>query len=133
MSMENIQFHCLAKVLNDEDRRVFRSITGFDFVNFDGKYDTIPNETIQAVYDKMSEGELNSLFEKYGVLGLRPYDGKHEIADGIMPESNVQLRIQCRESVGGAAALGKDGKWYWTFDMRLDIECEFTVTHWEYL
>jgi hypothetical protein len=131
--MKNLRVHCLAKVLNNDDRKILQDITGFDFIDFDGTYDSIPDETIQDVYEKMSESELEALFEKYGILGVMPYDGKHAIADGIVPKPNVQLRIECKEPVGGAAALGRDGKWYWTFDMRLDVECEFTVTHWEYL
>lgn len=130
--MKNLRFHCLAKVLSDDDRRILRDVTGFNFVNFDSTYDNIPDETIQDVYKKMSEDELESLFKKYGILGVMPYDGKHALVDGLFPKPDVQLCIECEEPVGGAAAFS-NGKWYWTYDMRLDMECEFTVAHWEYL
>lgn len=131
--MEKLRFHCLAKFLNADDRKYLRDITGFDFVHHDGVYDIISDETIQDIYKKIPVGELERLFKKYGILEIRPDDGKHAIVDGFMPEPNVQLRIQCKEPIGGAAALGDDAKWYFTYDMRLDMECEFTVTHWEYL
>ena len=65
-----------------------------------------------------------------------PDDGQHYVGDR-MPEAGVQLMIYCEENDdsvgGGAAALGNDGKWYWTRDWKLYQECKYTVTHWRYL
>lgn len=130
--MEDIRLHCLSKVLDADDRKMLQAISGYDFIRHDGTYDSIPEEAEQAIYGKMSADELEALFSKYGILGIREYDGKHSV-DEAMPEPNIQLCIECKEPIGGAVALGSDGKWYWTYDMRLDIPCEFTVTHWQYL
>lgn len=63
-------------------------------------------------------------------------DGKHSVED-CLPEPNVMLKIYCAENSdhvgGGAATLGKDGKWYWTFDCEIAEECTYPVTHWRYL
>ena len=62
-----------------------------------------------------------------------PSDGYHSVSDR-MPEPDVQLDIQCdNDDIGGAAALGEDGKWYWTWNGELDQEVTFEVTRWMYL
>lgn len=80
---------------------------------------------------------IDCLKDEQPLLKIKPYDGKHSVADGDMPEPNVQLYIYLAENAdsigGGAAALGEDGKWYWTFDYKLHQECKYTVTHWCYL
>lgn len=80
---------------------------------------------------------IDLLKDEQPLLKRKPYDGKHSVADGDMPEPNVQLAIYCAENAdsvgGGAAALGEDGKWYWTFNYKLDQECKNPVTHWIYL
>lgn len=79
---------------------------------------------IELLRDELKESRL---------LKRLPDTGKHSVEDGVMPEPNVQLIIDCAEDVGGAAAYGIDGKWYWTFDWEIKEECKFTVTHWRYL
>lgn len=63
-------------------------------------------------------------------------DGKHAVVDR-MPEPNVMLKIYCAENPdhvgGGAATLGADGKWYWTYNCEIAEECTYPVTHWRYL
>lgn len=80
---------------------------------------------------------IDELKDEQPELGRKPYDGKHSVADGDMPEPNIQLCIYCAENSdsvgGGAAALGTDGKWYWTHDWKLNQECKYPVTHWIYL
>lgn len=65
-------------------------------------------------------------------LKILPYDGEHKVSEKL-PEPNVQLSIDCKEPIGGAATFGEDGKWYWTYDWQRDIECTFTVESWCYL
>lgn len=80
---------------------------------------------------------IDRLKDEQPLLKRKPFDGKHSVAEGDMPEPNVQLIIYCAENPdsvgGGAAALGEDGKWYWTFDYKLSQECTYPVTHWIYL
>jgi hypothetical protein len=65
-----------------------------------------------------------------------PYDGVHLVRDEL-PEPNVQLCIDLEENEdsvgGGAAALGADGKWYWTFDGEITDDCRYKVKSWQYL
>lgn len=65
-------------------------------------------------------------------LKTLPDDGKHNVTEKL-PEPNVQLSIDCKEDIGGAATFGEDGKWYWTYDWQRDAECTFTVESWRYL
>lgn len=80
--------------------------------------------------------KIDELKEAQEELKRLPDDGKHSVADR-MPEAGVQLLIYCAENDdsvgGGAAALGEDGKWYWTYDYKLHEECKYPVTHWRYL
>lgn len=80
---------------------------------------------------------IDRLKDEQPLLKRKPFDGKHSVEEGDMPKPNVQLMIYCAENEdsvgGGAAALGADGKWYWTYDWKLDKECKYTVTHWRYL
>lgn len=100
------------------------------------EYSTEENLAIEAGIEECWK-RIDRLKEEQPMLKRRPDDGKHSVADGDMPEPNVQLMIYCAENEdsvgGGAAALGADGKWYWTYDWKLDKECKYTVTHWRYL
>lgn len=133
--MKNLRFRCLAKILNDEDYKVIRDFVGFDFYNESGY---ISSKSIQNIYERFPKEELERIFQKYGILEVIPDDGKHSLVDGDpLPKPNVQLMIYCAENNdsvhGGAATLGTDGKWYWTYDMRICKPCKYTVTHWRYL
>lgn len=80
--------------------------------------------------------KIDELKDAQEELKRLPDDGKHSVEDR-MPEPGVQLMIYCAENDdsvgGGAAALGEDGKWYWTYDLKLHKECKYEVTHWRYL
>lgn len=97
-------------------------------------------KTVSALEVLKSQGfepVVSATRDEQPELGRKPYDGKHSVADGDMPEPNIQLCIYCAENSdsvgGGAAALGTDGKWYWTHDWKLNQECKYPVTHWIYL
>lgn len=96
-------------------------------------------EEKQAIRRAINEcwRRIDRLKDEQPLLKIKQDDGKHTVSDGDMPEPNVQLFIYCAENAdsvgGGAAALGEDGKWYWTFDYKLHQECKYTVTHWSYL
>lgn len=100
------------------------------------EYTADENRYIDAAIEELWK-QTERLWDEMHLLKRRPYDGKHSVADGDMPEPGFQLSIYCapnEDSVGGGAAtLGADGKWYWTYDYRLDIECKYQVTHWQYL
>lgn len=79
---------------------------------------------------------LQAIRRPLNLLAWRLDDGKHAVTD-CLPEPNVMLKIYCAENSdhvgGGAATLGEDGKWYWTFDCEIAEECTYPVTHWRYL
>ena len=77
--------------------------------------------------------EVKDTFEE---LKRLPDDGRHCVKNR-MPEPGVQLMIYCAVNAdnvgGGEAALGEDGKWYWTRDYKLYEECKYPVVYWRYL
>lgn len=70
------------------------------------------------------------------MLKFLPYDGTHSVEDK-MPAPNTMLIIDCAENSdsvgGGAATLGIDGKWYWTYDCEIYEECKYPVARWQYM
>ena len=64
-------------------------------------------------------------------LKVLPYDGKHDVSEKL-PIPNTLLCIDCKESIGGVATLGDDGKWYWSYDYQMDEKCDYTVKNWRY-
>lgn len=107
-----------------------------DYCKHSGEYSTEEKLAIRRAIDECWR-RIDLLKDEQPLLKRKPFDGKHSVAKGDMPEPNVQLCIYCAENPdsvgGGAAALGEDGKWYWTFDYKLSQECKYPVTHWIYL
>ena len=79
---------------------------------------------------------LHAIRRSSKLMAWKPDDGKHAVTD-CLPEPEVMLKIYCAENAdhvgGGAATLGKDGKWYWTYNCEISEECTYPVTHWRYL